>query len=121
MPQPHPPIFIAATRSQETREFAVSTGPDIVGNVQDTDEALDLCRRFTEMSKQSVHNVPMLSIPFFRYLQVAETEEQAYENTQGPLNRVLDILQWRRTFDRGSEVHDHLQDWRRDRTDLPMS
>lgn len=52
---------------------------------------------------------------------MAETEEQARENTQGPLNWVLDILQWRRTFDRGSEVHEHLEDWRRDRTDLPMS
>ena len=63
--QPHPPIFIAATRTQETLEFAVSTGhPTIVENVQYTDEALDLCRRFTEMSKQSGHNVPMSSIPF---------------------------------------------------------
>ena len=65
MQQPHPPIFIAATRTQETLEFAVSTGhPTIVENVQYTDEALDLCRRFTEMSKQSGHNVPMSSIPF---------------------------------------------------------
>ena len=119
--QPHPPIYIAATRTQETLEFAVSTGhPTIVGNVQDTDEALDLCRRFTEMSKQSGHNVPMSSIPFFRYLHVAETEEQARENTQGPLNWVLDILQWRRTFNQGSEVYEHLEDWRRDRTDLPV-
>ena len=120
--QPHPPIYIAATRTQETLEFAVSTGhPTIVGNVQDTDDALDLCRRFTEMSKQSGHNVPMASIPFFRYLHVAETEEQARENTQGPLNWVLDILQWRRTFQQGSEVYEHLEDWRRDRTDLPVS
>jgi len=52
---------------------------------------------------------------------VAETEEQARENTQCPLNWVLDILQCRRTFDRGSEVHEHLEDWWRDRTDLPMS
>ena len=52
---------------------------------------------------------------------MAETEEQARENTQCPLHRVLDILQWRRTFDRGSEVHEHLEDWWRDRTDLPMS
>ena len=52
---------------------------------------------------------------------MAETEEQARENTQGSLNWVVDILQWRRTFDRGSEVHEHLEDWRRDRTDLPMS
>jgi len=64
MQQPHPPIFIAATRTQETLEFEVSTRyPTIVGNVQYTDEALDLCRRFTEMSKKSGHNVPMSSIP----------------------------------------------------------
>ena len=64
------------------------------------------------MSKQSGHNVPMSSIPFFRYLHVAETEEQARENTNGPLNWVLDILQWRRTFNQGSEVYDYLFDKR---------
>ena len=120
--QPHPPIYIAATRTPETLEYAVSTGhPTIVGNVQDTDDALDLCRRFTEMSKESGHNVPMSAIPFFRYLHVAETEAEARENAKGPLNWVLDILQWRRTFQQGSEVYEHLEDWRRDRTDLPVS
>ena len=120
--KPHPPIYIAATRTQETLEYAVSTGhPTIVGNVQDTDDALDLCHRFTEMSREAGHNVPMSAIPFFRYVHVARTEEEARRNTQGPLNWVLDVLQWRRTFQHGSEVYEHLDDWRRDRTELPLS
>jgi alkanesulfonate monooxygenase SsuD/methylene tetrahydromethanopterin reductase-like flavin-dependent oxidoreductase (luciferase family) len=120
--KPHPPIYIAATRTLETLEFAVSTGhPTIVGNVQDTDDALDLCRRFTELSAEAGHNVPMSAIPFFRYIHVAPTEAEARQNTLGPLNWVLDVLQWRRTFQQGSEVYQHLDDWRRDRTELPMS
>ena len=120
--RPHPPIYIAATRTPATLEYAVSTGhPTIVGNVQDTHDALDLCNRFVEMSKDAGHNIPMSDIPFFRYLHVAKTEEEAKRNTVAPLNWVLDVIQWRRTFEHGSEVYEDLEDWRRDRTELPLS
>ena len=120
--QPHPPIYIAATRTQATLEFVVSTGhPTIVGNVQDTDDALDLCRRFTELSREAGHCVPLSAIPFFRYIHVAPTEAEARRNTLEPLNWVLDVIQWRRTFQRGSEVYQSLDDWRRDRAELPLS
>jgi len=92
----------------------------LIRNVQDTGDASDLCHRFTQMSKQSGHNVPMSSIPFSRYLHVSETEELARENTQSPLNRMLDVPQWRRTFQQGSEVYEHLEDWWRDRSELPV-
>ena len=75
-----------------------------MGNVQDTHDALDLCNRFVEMSKDAGHNVPMSDIPFFRYLHVAKTEEEAKRNTVAPLNWVLDVIQWRRTFEHGSEA-----------------
>ena len=118
--KPHPPVYIAASRTPMTLQFAVSTGhPIIVGNVQDTVEALDLCHRFAEMSKASGHNVPISDIPFFRYLHVAETEFQARKNAEAHLNWVQDILQWRRTFTQGTEVYKHLEDWRRTRTELP--
>jgi alkanesulfonate monooxygenase SsuD/methylene tetrahydromethanopterin reductase-like flavin-dependent oxidoreductase (luciferase family) len=31
------------------------------------------------------------------------------------------MIQWRGTFERGSEVHHRLEDWRRTRTTLPLS
>ena len=107
--QPHPPMYIAATLTRATLEFVVSTGhPLIIGVVLDTGDALALCRRFVEMSKAAGINVPMSRIPFSRYFYVAETEEQARRDTQAGLEWTVDMIQWRRTFARGSEVHHRL-------------
>ena len=120
--KPHPPIYIAATRTPATLEFVVSTGhPLILGVVLDTFDALDLCRRFVRMSQESGHNVPMSRIPFSRYFYVAETEEQARNDTREAINWTLDMIQWRRTFAEGGEVLQRLEDWRRNRTETPAS
>ncbi|MCH8311044.1 MAG: LLM class flavin-dependent oxidoreductase, partial [Chloroflexi bacterium] len=75
--RPHPPIYIAATRTQATLEFVVSSGhPLIIGVVLDTVDAVGLCHQFVRMSKESGHNVGMSEIPFFRYFYVADSEEQ---------------------------------------------
>ena len=120
--RPHPPIYIAATRTPATLEFAVSTGyPLMVGVVLDTSDALDLCCRFVAGSRQAGHDVPMSRIPFFRYFYVAETEEQARRDTEESLNWNLDMIQWRGQFPEGSEVNHQLDHWRRARTELPPS
>ena len=120
--KPHPPMYIAATLTQATLEFVVSTGhPLIIGVVLDTPDALDLCRRFTQMSAEAGYHVPMSRIPFSRYLYVAETAEEAIQDTRQPLEWVLDMLQWRRTFTSGSEVIHRIDDFRRQRTTLPTS
>jgi alkanesulfonate monooxygenase SsuD/methylene tetrahydromethanopterin reductase-like flavin-dependent oxidoreductase (luciferase family) len=119
--QPHPPVYIAATRTPTTLEFAVSTGfPLCIAVVQDTDEALDLCQRFVEKSAESGFNVPKSQIPFFRYFYVAGTAEQAINDTRDRLDWVADIMQWRNSISQGSEVHQHLSDWRRSRRQLPL-
>ena len=119
---PHPPIYIAASRSQSTLDFAVSTGHTLcIAVVQDTADSLDLCRRFVEQSAQAGFNVPKSHIPFFRYTHVAETEEEARRNTMERLNWVVDIMQWRNFFRRGSEVYQKMEDWRRTRLELPVS
>ncbi|PKB78221.1 MAG: hypothetical protein BZY88_19520 [SAR202 cluster bacterium Io17-Chloro-G9] len=120
--KPYPPIYLAATRTQATLEYAVSTGhPLMVGVVQDTPVALDLCRRFVTLSQESGHNVPMSQIPFFRYLYVAASEDQARKDSQDALNWTLDMAQWRRTFTAGSEVNLQLEDWRNTRSEQPPS
>ena len=95
--------------------------PLILGVVLDTSDALDLCQRFVEMSREAGHSVPMSRVPFSRYFYVAETEEQARKDTQAPLSWTLDMIQWRRTFTESSEVHQRLDDWRSTRTELPPS
>jgi len=120
--KPHPPIYIAATRTLATLEFVVSTGhPLIVGVVLDTLDALDLCHRFVTMSAAAGHHVPMSRIPFSRYFYVAETEEQAYADTRKALEWTMDMVQWRQTFSAGSEVNHRIDDWRQRRTALPTS
>jgi alkanesulfonate monooxygenase SsuD/methylene tetrahydromethanopterin reductase-like flavin-dependent oxidoreductase (luciferase family) len=120
--KPHPPIYIAATRTLTTLEFVVSTGhPLIIGVVLDTADALDLCRRFVTMSAAAGHNVPMSRIPFSRYFYVAESDEQARRDTQASLEWTVDMIQWRQTFKEGSEVGHRLADWRQVRTTLPPS
>ena len=120
--QPHPPVYIAATRTATTLEFAVSTGhPLIVGVVLDHADALDLCRRFVQMSEAAGHKVPMSRIPFFRYFYVGETEDQVRRDTRQSLEWTVDMIQWRGTFSEGSEVNNRLEEWRRSRTTLPPS
>ncbi|HEY7712137.1 MAG TPA: LLM class flavin-dependent oxidoreductase [Candidatus Entotheonella sp.] len=118
--KPHPPMYIAATRTQATLEFVVSTGhPLIIGVVLDTPQALDLCRRFTQMSAAAGYHVPMSRIPFSRYFYVAETQEEAIRDTRESLEWVLDMIQWRRTFTNGSEVMHRIDDFRQQRTEVP--
>jgi alkanesulfonate monooxygenase SsuD/methylene tetrahydromethanopterin reductase-like flavin-dependent oxidoreductase (luciferase family) len=120
--QPHPPTYIAATRTRTTLEFVVSTGhPLIIGVVLDHVDALDLCHRFVAMSEAAGHGVPMSRIPFFRYFYVGDSEEQVRRDTRASLDWTIDMIQWRGTFPEGSEVNQHLDAWRKTRTTLPPS
>jgi len=120
--KPHPPVYIAATRTPATLAFVLSTGhPLIMGVVLDTATALALCQRFVAQSAATGHNVPMAAIPFFRYCYVAETAAQARKDTEAALNWTMDVNQWRRAFTEGSEVHGRLDDFRHARTETPPS
>ena len=117
---PHPPVYVAATRSPESLDFVASTGRRlIVGVVLDTGDAVDLLQRFLQMSEASGHNVGAADVPFFRYFYVAETEEQAHKEARAALNWTLDLNTWRREFTVGSEVYQPMADYLRRRTTLP--
>ena len=119
---PHPPIYIAATRSAATQEFVAGSGhPLLVGVVLDTSEAIALCHTLVDLAKTKGQKMSMGQIPFFRYFHVAETEEQAKLNSKPALDWNLDMIQWRRTFDTGSEVWEKMEDFRNTRTELPPS
>ena len=119
---PHPPIYIAATRSGATQEFVAGSGhPLLVGVVLDTADAIALCHTLVDLSKTKGQDMSMGQIPFFRYFHVAETEEQAKMNAKPALDWNLDMIQWRRTFDTGSEVWESMEDFRNARTELPPS
>ena len=120
--KPHPPIYIAATRTPATLEFAVSGGhPILMGPTIDTATALEWCHGYETMSLQAGQTEPMSRIPFFRYCYVAETEEQAREDTKAALRWSLDMIEWRKTFKEGGEVNHRIEDWRKSRTSTPES
>ena len=119
---PHPPIYIAATLTQATQEFVAGSGhPLLIGVVLDTVDAMALCHNMIALAKTKGQNMTMNQIPFFRYFYVAETEEQARADSKPALDWNLDMIQWRRTFDTGSEVWDKIDDYRKTRTELPPS
>ena len=120
--KPHPPMYIAATRSQETQEFAAASGHSgIIGVVLDTSDGLALCNQLVEGARDSGKPMDMGGIPFFRYFYVAETEEQARKDSEDALNWTMDVNQWRRTYTGGSEVYDSLDEFRRTRAEFPTS
>src|SRR5205823_3599914 len=63
----------------------------------------------------------MSRIPFFRYLYVAESAEQARRDTREAMEWTQDMIQWRGTFTSGSEVYQRLADYRKTRTTPPTS
>ena len=118
--QPHPPVYIAASRTEATLDFAASTGYRlIIGAVLDTANAIDLCHRFVKKSAVAGHKVPMSAIPFHRYFYVAETKEQARSDTIKGLTWNVDMAQWRYTLTEEGDVYKRLDDWRKQRTELP--
>jgi len=120
--KPHPPVYIGASRTLETLQFVASTGHCLcIGVVLDTPDAIDLVHRFDGLSKESGHNIPISNVPFFRYCYVAETEEKARDDTEQALNWTLDVGQWRRSFEEGSEVNHSLKDWLDNRSEKPPS
>jgi alkanesulfonate monooxygenase SsuD/methylene tetrahydromethanopterin reductase-like flavin-dependent oxidoreductase (luciferase family) len=118
--KPHPPIYIAVSRTIETLKYVASTGyPICIGVTSDTVNALALCQQYEELSLQAGHNVPMSDIPFFRYFYVGETEEQVKNDTRPALQWAADMVGWRSTFKSGSEVGHRIDDWRKTRTEAP--
>ena len=62
--RPHPPVYVAATRSVESLEFVATTGRRlIVGVVLNTGEAIELLKRFLDMAQQSGSPVTAAEVP----------------------------------------------------------
>ena len=118
--QPHPPVYVAATRSAESLDFVASTGRRlIVGVVLNTDDAVDLIQRFLRQTADAGYDTDASDVPFFRYFYVAETEEQAHREARDALNWTLDLNTWRREFSVGSEVYHPMAEYLRTRTQFP--
>tara|TARA_B100001146_G_scaffold79973_1_gene70944 strand:+ start:2572 stop:3441 length:870 start_codon:yes stop_codon:yes gene_type:complete len=118
---PHPPIYIAATRSEETLDFMISNQFLLcIAVVQDTDAALALVEKYRSLCHQEGQLDHMDDVPFFRYVHVADTERRALENTKKHVDWIQDIMQWRRNLVDATEVHLPMQKWRNERSESPL-
>ena len=119
---PHPPVYIAASRSPETLRFLVENEFLLcIAVVQDTSQALELVSRYKKLCAD-LGSFPQLNeVPFFRYVHVSETEENAIANTRQHIEWIQDIMQWRRFLVDHTEVDRSISDWRSERTELPPS
>jgi len=119
---PHPPVYIAATRSPDTLDFLVTNGFLLcIAVVQDTEPALDLLSRYREKCRLLGRSDNMGEVPFFRYVHVADTEANAIENTKSHIDWIQDIMQWKRHFSGKTEVDQPIDNWRAIRSELPPS
>ena len=122
MQTPHPPIYIAASYTQETLDFLVRNGHRLcIAVVQDTQRSLELCARYLSRASEFSVSASLADVPFFRYFYVAETEAAAQRDTAAHIAWILDIMQWRRDFRESSEVPYRIADWRRTRAETPLS
>ena len=120
--KPHPPVYIAASRSPETLGFLVENKFLLcIAVVQDTSQALELVTRYKKLCKDFGRPSYMSEVPFFRYVHVAETEERAIASTKQHVEWIQDIMQWRRFLIDHTEVDRSISDWRGERTELPPS
>ena len=117
---PHPPIYIAATRTPETLDFAINTGfPLLSGPVADTADALKMCENYVNQLKTKCVTGSMSDIPFFRYVYVGKNKEEIKRDTQQGLQWTFDMIQWRRSLIEESEVNKKIDDWRSEKDVKP--
>ena len=117
---PHPPVYIAATRSPDTLDFLISNDFLLcIAVVQDTKLALQLVSRYKEKCKAVARSPQMDKVPFFRYVHVAENESQAIENTKTHIDWIQDIMQWKRHLLDRTEVYQPMDEWLKSRNELP--
>ena len=120
--EPHPPIFIAATKSHETLDLLIDYGFKIcIAVVQDTKDAINLINHYKKACLQNGRPSYMNEVPFFRYVHVALTEREADENVKLHLDWIQDVMQWRRHLTRTTEVGRDIDEWKKIRSDPPPS
>ncbi|MED5449897.1 MAG: LLM class flavin-dependent oxidoreductase, partial [Chloroflexota bacterium] len=119
---PHPPIYIAATRSEETLDFMISNQFLLcIAVVQDTEAALNLVGKYKRLCAEQGQPDRLDEVPFFRYVHVAESGQKALSNTKKHVDWIQDIMQWRRNLTDATEVYLPMQKWIKERNELPPS
>ena len=115
--QPHPPMYLAVSRTPASVDVAVSRNLPILTSANTSDEDVIGIRSLYRERCVAVGKQPRFEdMPFFRMVHMAEDAKQAVEIPRESVVWVRDLNSLRRTLKGGSEIYMDLDQWRRRRT-----
>ena len=120
--QPHPPVFLAVSRTAASVDVAVSRDLPILTSFS-TPEAdnLGLFSLYAERCAAAGKDPNIERMPYFRFVYLAEDEKEAREYPRESLTWVRDLGGYRRTITQGDEINIDLDHWRRTRPEAPAT
>ncbi len=120
--QPHPPVFLAVSRTPASVDVAVQRDLPILTSFF-TPEAdnLGLFSLYSERCAAAGKDLSLEAMPFFRFVYLNEDQATAREYPREALTWVRDLSGYRRTLTHGDEINVDLDHWRRTRTVEPPS
>jgi alkanesulfonate monooxygenase SsuD/methylene tetrahydromethanopterin reductase-like flavin-dependent oxidoreductase (luciferase family) len=118
--KPHPPVFLAVSRTPASIDVAVSRDLPILTSPTTPDaDNLGIVRMYYEQCASAGKTPLVEQMPYFRMVYAAEDEKHAREDPRAALTWVFDLNGLRRTLKGGSEIYMDLDDWRRTRPEAP--
>lgn len=120
--QPHPPVYLAVSRTPASVDVAVSRDLPILTSFS-TPEAdnLGLFSLYAERCAAAGKPPNIERMPYFRFVYLSEDEKEAREYPRASLTWVRDLGGFRRTLTHGEEINVDLDHWRRTRPVDPPS
>jgi alkanesulfonate monooxygenase SsuD/methylene tetrahydromethanopterin reductase-like flavin-dependent oxidoreductase (luciferase family) len=120
--QPHPPVYLAVSRTPQSVDVAVSRDLPILTSFS-TPEAdnLGLFSLYSERKAAAGKDPSVDQMPYFRFVYLSEDEEEAREYPRKSLTWVRDLAGHRRTLLYGDEIDINLDHWRQIRPEVPRS
>ena len=120
--QPHPPVYLAVSRTPASVDVAVSRDLPILTSFS-TPEAdnLGLFSLYAERRAAAGKDLHVEEMPYFRFVYLEEDGPVAREYPRQSLTWVRDLGGYRRTLTHGDEINVDLDHWRRTRPVEPPS
>ncbi|MFQ6027422.1 MAG: LLM class flavin-dependent oxidoreductase [Dehalococcoidia bacterium] len=120
--QPHPPVYMAVSRTPASVDVAVSRGlPILTSFFPPEQDVLGLISLYAERCNALGQPPRMEDVPYFRFVYLTEDEQEAKEYPREALTWARDLGAYRRTLTHGDEIHVDLDHYRRHRTEPAVS
>ena len=120
--KPHPPVFLAVSRTAASVDVAVSRDLPILTSFSTLEaDNLGLFSLYEERCAAAGKPANLDRMPYFRFVYLAADEEEAKEYPRESLTWVRDLGGYRRTLTHGEEINVDLDHWRRTRPVDPAS